>query len=103
MPTPDKPFAKIFDLPEFGQALVTRSDTDDGAPCVTVEVRFSDLGVCQMSIGVVPADGATDEDAERRADRLFDQYDEHAALRAARMMVLTHPNNKEKPPSGPAH
>lgn len=47
----NEPFAKLFEYPEYGQAVVLNTTTDDGDPCVQIMVcGVAPFGICSMSM-----------------------------------------------------
>lgn len=73
-----KSFAKIFNIPLFGQVLASVGRDVDGNPELRWAVSPPDLGVCELVFGFTD-----DEIGWDKAEEAFESSDEEAAVAAA--------------------
>lgn len=77
-----KPFAKLFELPEFGQVLaVVQRGGDHDKPTLTWSVCPPGLDVCSFSLGFDDSDAGWDT-----AEKALSGTDEAQALKVAELI-----------------
>ena len=89
-----KKFAKLFDLPEYGQILFLREDSPKGDPAVRFQIdvsavrpeklspHLSELGVCAFMVGFEET-----SDGEKKRDDYFDSINEAKAESTAQKFI----------------